>query len=262
MLERIHKIYRTNFAKRVSTLFGANMISHIIALFNLFILARIFNLQDVGEFQVLISYVAIAGTYSLLSYQIAIQTSNDDDIAYLTLGSAVISLATSTVTILILWLVDYKYFYLVGIFTVLTSITLIIDSINIREKQTHMIGVRKVFQPVFQSVYLILCWFEVLDPTLNSLIIVSIFAILFSCFLFSSKFIKLVTQCHKDLKKVYRTMQKEFRGSGLLSISDVLNSMAYNIPTIVIEKFFGAAYAAFYATILRICNVPITLIAE
>ena len=159
-------------------------------------------------------------------------------------------------------LINYKHSFFVGVFTFLSSITLIIDSINIRKQQTHMIGVRKIFQPTFLCGFLILCWLNIFEPNVKSLILASILSVLFSCFMFSKKFLSLLKDSYSDIGKVYSTMRKEFKGSGVLSLSDVLNTSAYNLPTIIIESYFGPVFAAFYSTSLRICNVPITLIAD
>lgn len=262
MLERIGNIYKTNFAKKVSTLFGANVASHCISLLNLFIIARIFTLEDIGAFQVLMSYVTIVGTYSLLSYHIAIQTSSDDDLPYLVYGSIFIALGTAIITIFGLWIINYQLYLIVGVLMTLSSFILIIDSVNIRDQEAYKIGFRKIFQQLFQTSFLISCYLEILTPTLDNLIITTLFAGLFSNLVFSAKILPLITSVYNKANIVFQKMKAEFKGSGTLSASDFLNSAAYNLPIIIIERFFGQVYAAFYSTILRICNVPISLIAD
>jgi len=48
----------------------------------------------------------------------------------------------------------------------------------------------------------------------------------------------------------------------LVMPSDFVNAAAYNVPVILIERYFGAALAAQYAIVLKFCDAPLSLLGN
>lgn len=251
-----------DFSKKVSVLFVANIVTHIITLINLTLIARVFTLDTVGEYSVMLSYLSIVGNYCILSYNIAIQNSKDKQLPYYVTGSVFVVLITSVFTYIALATLDVNFTIIICILMFLAGLNLISDSINIRDGEMYKIALRKILNPFMQLIFYVSCYFLIEDQLdVNYLLAGIMVAYITTVVLFSQKII-----AHFNIKlgvrNLFDVMKARLTKSSLLSVSDLLNTLAYNLPTILIDKYFGAVYAGFYSIVIKICSIPITLISD
>ena len=257
------QLSKTSFAKKVYVLFSGGVISYFLSFVNIILFTRIYSIEDVGIYNVILSYVAIFAYITLLSYNISIQTASEKELPYLLLGSLCILLLTSSAICFGLWLFNYQFAVVIGLILLFSGLGILIDYLNIREQKLFVLSIRKCAYPFLQTIFFISCFAEIVEPTFENLITFTVAAYLLSNIIFLRDLHYHLTSNITNVRKnTLDVLKSKFKASSIISISDFLNCVAANLPTILLEKFYGPAASAFFSIASKICVIPVNIISD
>lgn len=249
---------RSRFAFRAGSLALASLIAQALSALNLIIMARIFAQADIGIYTVFISYSSIIVTFNLLSYEFAIPNLSQKETTAVIYGLLLLLLLIFVCVFLGFKLAGYGYPSALAIHTTSMGLIRLSEMLNIRDSRFRPISIARIAPHSFFLLVLIMFWltgyyrFDMVlwgYVTAFSAVALGYFSISGFRYMKNSWSMAGITDVLKENK----------RNPLLVMPSVLFNNAAFNLPVILIERFFSAALAAQYGIVLRFCFAPVTM---
>ncbi len=255
----IKKIMSTSIFKKVSGLTIGNFIAQIISMLMVFFLSKFYLETEIGIYYVFQSYVAIISTISTFSYHLILPTIKDHEIIHLFWTIIFLANILGMGTIIFFNIFYYQYGWLLYGISISSAIIQFINTYNLRMQKITLFGINVIITSLINFFSVIILWELNL---MNAEYLINIFTIANiiqsgSYFYFSK--IKIGTININYIKSILiGNLDKPI----FITSGNLINTVAYNLPIIIIEKYFGSMWAAQYGLVLKISNAPITLIGN
>jgi O-antigen/teichoic acid export membrane protein len=262
MIEQIKSLASSKFVTKVGYLGASSFVSQIINLFVLIIMARFFTQNDIGMYSVFLAYASIFTTITILSYQYSLPNLNDQKARDLTYGIFIIIVCTSSIISVGSLIVDYKYALELFVIMVASSIILLTDMLNIRDQRIIFLAFKKIISASLHIALLLVVVITEFNREISTLIWTIVLSNLLVAILYSFSSLRRYLFPLPKLTDIYAVLIKEKNNPIYLAPSNLMGILSYNLPVILIEKFFGASMAAQYSIVLKFCVAPVSLIGD
>lgn len=259
MLLLTNKLKKSRFFIRTSSLLFYTIMAQVLSLGMVAILARVFDQYEIGIYYVFMSHLAIVGSIVLLSYHVKLPSIAFDEACKLVSGMVIIIFVMASLTVLVLLITGYSFSIACGIAVIAAGLHQLANVINQRECNIRMLGVTRVANSILNLVVILFLWKSNLKDA-NVLI----WTYTLSNFLFSVIYAYNTMRSYifpmLPAREIYRSCFEHRKNPVLLAPSELFNSMAYNLPTIIIAKYFGSEWASQYAMVMKFCDAPVSML--
>jgi O-antigen/teichoic acid export membrane protein len=233
--------------------------SQFVSILCVYILATKFGAENFGAYSLFLGYASIVVIFSSLSFEQAfpsLKGSDFDAMVYLTTALAAV---TGYVTYIAAELLGYSLSAVLGIFVFSNSLGRLGELIAVRAKLYKLVSLLRVVPNVLFLVSIIyLVFLESLG--LQCIVMAHLFS--FSIAWVSIYVVVFISQVNSlpSLASIINVMVMERKFAFLVVPSQVFNRLAFNLPLILIDKFYGGFFVGQYALIQRIGFAPVSLI--
>jgi len=235
--------------------------SQVISIACVYILANKFGPEIFGSFSLFLAYTSIIVIFSSLSYEQAfpsLKGESFDSMVYLTTILAIIS---SLIAYFFAVFLEYSLAYALGFFVLANSLGRLGELMAVRAKLFRVISTFRVIPNIlFMLSLLYLVWIEsfILDEVVwfnlisFSLCWLGLYALAF--------FLQIASL--PSLKGCMEVLISEKKFAFFVAPSQIFNRLAFNLPLILIDNFYGSYLLGQYALIQRIGFGPVSLIGS
>ncbi len=256
----IGEIRRSSFVSKVTGLTGATTLAQVLGAGTLVLLTRLLSPADVGTYQVFLSYSALVGSVALLSYPTVLPHVKEAE--YTTLVAALLGLVVivgiaATITF---HFTGIPFAPAIGGQVVASGLSSMSEMANIRRQRVRWLAASRL---AFSSGNII--WVATLWLTSNA----SLAAVVYGQVALALLVGLIYAACtfRGELKRPrWADMKAIFIAKKDCALfyapSELLGSMTFNLPTVLIERYFGAALAGNYGVIVRFCGAPVTILSS
>ena len=217
------------------------------------------NKEDLGLYVVLLSYVPMLQLAALLGYDLALPNISDEDFPSLLLACIVILILVSFAVYGASEFFSYPFALPLGVLLIARGFGRIGEMVNTRLEQFTLMALARVARP-FSIAVILVASFLVGGLGIRDFVIwVASGELIFSVFYMLISFRK-VSFSRGSFSGARSLLRAHASNPLIVMPSTMMNSVAYNLPTILIEKFMGGALAAQYGIVLRFCCAPLNLL--
>jgi O-antigen/teichoic acid export membrane protein len=257
-------IFQSSFVNSLSLTFSASVVSRVLHAVNFIILAKLYSQEQIGEYSIFIAYITIFGVFSLGSCELILpnlkQRKNlSTMIVLLIYGSMIVGVVIS----FIFCLSGYKDWFMIGVAIFTNALIILSDQIAIRMEQYIFFALANIILPLlFCFGFLLVSFFSI--STVN-LIEVQVATFLIISFIYSYYSFKISIgklQFGIDLKDAKELLGKYKNFPKFIAPAQLFNTLAFQLPVLLIGKLLGAAMAAQYSLTLRLCMSPVNIISK
>ncbi|MEB6040344.1 oligosaccharide flippase family protein [Enterococcus gallinarum] len=271
MNKKVRSITNSKFIKSIFQLAFGSIIAQLVTILCSPILTRLYSVEDMGSYALILSIVTIFGSVINGKYDYAIvSTKNDEDVEKLIIASVYFSLV-ALVTIafgfsvvlffnnqLFQQLGYWSYFSLLLLFFV--GLTNILTAFNNRNKEYKLISSVYVLRTSIQNSMLVLSGFFGLG--IPGMMLSQFFANFFG-----------IKRQSKGLKKSFSNFKsfsfrlsvktmKKYKNFPLFSLpANLINNLSYSILNFFISGLYGLTTLGFYSMSFRILGLPLSLVS-
>jgi len=270
----------TSFNKNVLTIFSGTTISQILILLTTPIFTRLYNAEDFGNLGVYISIISIASIIFTLKYENAIPLIKNENRAYNLVISLFFIIFLFGITLFILLFIInnnfqiysffyqkikpssllHKYYYVLVIGILLTSIYTVLSFWIIRKKLFLILTKTKIYQSLVSITVQFL--FVFFHSGFMGLIISYIISQSFGIFTMFKSFISQNKNRKFNLKISKLVLVQNIDYPKYSVTSNLLNTLSTAIPPILLTYYFNITYAGYYVLAHRVVSMPSTLIGN
>lgn len=271
---QIKNLSFSEFTKNTASLFSGNLLGSIVYVLTIPIIARIFNPNDFGNFQLLFSIVAIFSIISCFRYESAIVLANNKDevktagmLSFYILGISslilfVFFILFNNLLFNLLNASDISEFYHLIILAIfLEGILSILSQLIIEKGDFRNLAINRFIQ---LSGYGLLplalgLWYQSFLILFISRIITYVFSI---TLLWKNSDIGNVIFQKPNWNSIKNYGIKHKKLPLYLVPSNFLNNLSIEMPVFMLFKYFGETEVGYYAMAMRILQMPIGLISN
>lgn len=248
--------------KNVGLLTLATIAGQLLLALNLLLLAWLLSQEEVGVYSVFLSYAAILSTVSLLSYEVTLPNVMDEDLpAYVQALLALLAVVACLVGVGFS-MFGYRYSPLLAGQVLALGLIRLGEYVNVRGGRFGLIGVGRI-APHAAFLLLLAAFAGLVEhPKVDPVILgyVSVFVVVAASYAFVS--LRNNVGAGVSWQRCARLLHARRRNPAFITPSELFNSMAYNLPVILIDRFFGAGIAAQYNIMLRFGFGPISILGN
>lgn len=246
--------------KSAGKILSANLVCQIVNIVSIYFLTQYLSGVEFGEYSVFLAYATILISISLLSYDKTIPNIVDNELSDFIFGLVLVSFLYTVIVFLLLNLIDYVYSNYVLFYIVIMSASKALQMLAIRAGKFKALNCLKLIPAISFLIFIVYAhWLnmESLEQIIIFYCLSNFLAILYGL----SVFAKLFKFQYKGvLSRTFVILKRERGFAFYTAPSEILNRLAYYLPTVIIEKYFGADIAGQYSLTLRVCFSPISLI--
>jgi O-antigen/teichoic acid export membrane protein len=264
-IESLRDLFRTfrnrRFAWNVGALGITSALAQALNAVAFLILAWLYAQDDIGIFSVFLSFGVIIATIALFSYQFSVLNADDEEFAALLWALIGLSVLAGVLTGLAFAAFGYSFAAPLALFVSLRSLSAVVDKVNTRQESFRpLIGARLAAPSVFLVLVVVLTAFSrdahglVWSQVLAYVLVTSVYAV--------GSLRAPLSGSRLDIRASVSVLIAHRRFSAYVFPAQLLNLTAFYLPTIFIERYLGAGMAAQYALTQRLCQVPVTVIAN
>ena len=215
--------------------------------------------EDLGLYVVLLSYVPMLQLAALLGYDLALPNIPDDDFPSLLLACLGILMVFCLGVYGVSEWLSYSLALPLSVLLLARGLGRIGEMVNTRLEHFSLMAAARGGRPLSIAVLLAICFFCGGIDILHFVVLVALVELLFSiCYLLVS--FRKVGFSKSSFPGAKSLLCDHASNPLVVMPSTMMNSMAYNLPTILIEKFMGGALAAQYGIVLKFCCAPLNLL--
>ncbi len=261
-----------NFYKNISLILSGNVASHLIALLSLPILTRIFTPDDFGVYQLFLSFCSIAAIMVTGQYELSIIAPKYNYVAFkLVVATICISAIASMVlgwTIYIysvfipLQSMNYEYTsFWISLFTLAICVYQVCYMWFVRQARYQKTVTSNVVNAVGCVLLPILFFYCGINQGLiKGMVIAKILATGYMCYYMRNDCFKYYgIMSISSLKRVLRQYNAFVKYA---LPGNVFNNIASQIPSFLLNYFYGVTVTGYYSMANRCINLPIALAAK
>lgn len=252
------------FAKKAGAISISNLLANLFSSLNFIIIARLFTQESIGIYSVYMASSAIIVVFLYSSGHMSIPNIENNT----HLSTAVLFLITWTILVsffcfIILSFSSYRFGFLLSITVLANGLRQIFDQLNTRFEDYKYLSISRVAAPLMFFA-LFFSFFQI-DTSTFTLVASQAAAVLLTALVYSYMSLKRQKFFPRLLSKPVSPaiLLREHRKMLLyVGPSQIFNILAYQLPVIAIERFFGAVVAAQYSLSLRLCQQPVNIIGQ
>lgn len=215
--------------------------------------------EDLGLYVVLLSYVPMLQLAALLGYDLALPNIPDDDFPSLLLACLAILIVFCIGVYGISEWLGYSLALPLSVLLVARGFGRIGEMVNTRLEHFSLMAFARAARPFSIATLLAVCFLSGGIDILDFVACVALVELVFSIGYLLLSFRKVIFS--KSSFAGARRLVRDHASNPLVVMpSTMMNSVAYNLPTILIEKFMGGALAAQYGIVLKFCCAPLNLL--
>jgi O-antigen/teichoic acid export membrane protein len=252
---------RRRFAWNVGALSLTSALAQALNVVAFLVLARLYGQEDIGVFSVFLSFGVIIATIALFSYQLSILNAGEDEFGSMIWALIGLGLLAALVTGAAFAVFGYAFALPLAAFVFLRALNVAVDKVNIRhESYRALIGARIAVPSAFLVLLLVLFF---VSPDASGLVWAQVLAYVAVTVAYAAISLREPLAATRfDARAVASVLAAHRRFSTFVFPSQVLNMLAFYLPTVFIERYLGAGAAAQYALTQRVCQVPVAVIGN
>lgn len=251
----------STFMLRAAGLSVTSVLAQCIALGNLTLVGRFFEVETVGYYYVFSSYAAILSGIVLLGYQVILPHLNQQDF------EALIQAQLAIIVIICLGiyagfsLAGYQSALALAFYSAAMGFMALCQMMNIRSQNFRLMTSISLIAPLLFTLWLLLHMFSRLHYSevliIGQTLSLGGMSLIYTILTLNNARFKW-TSWHHCLEICLRKYRQPF----WTMPATLLNNLTYNLPVILIERFFGPSWAACYGVVLRFCFGPIGILGN
>lgn len=251
---------KSTLLRQMGTLTTGTIIAQAIQLLNLVILAHYFSLSDVGIYSVFLAVVGTLTPAAMLGYEMLIPAISDDEIRPYLKSVALIPVPMAILFASLAFLASFSHWTIIAPWICGAAIQRLGEMFNVRRNRFRHVAAARLLPALLMS--LLLASFIMNGSADIQLMMewqASLGFVLGVCY---AAFSLPLPELRKRDSSAFmvRSLRNASNAPLYLMPSNVLNLLAYNVPIVIIGKWFGADLAAQYAYVLRFGFGPVSLI--
>jgi O-antigen/teichoic acid export membrane protein len=261
LLQRLKERWAgSTLLRRLSVLSFATAVAQGLQMFHLLLLAKLYSLPQVGEYVVLFTVVGIVAPIVFLCYETLIPSIADSDLSAYMQGVLFLLFPSLAAVYFLGWALGYEHAWGLVVWVAGVAIHRFGEMQNIRANRFRLIGWFRFFFAAGGPVALLILLF------LNSNQLRELIALqAWICLLIGACYAAISTprsafRLVRGLRGAINELRHGANAPKFLVLSSFLNLMAFNLPVLIIEGWFGPGAAAQYAYVLRFGFGPVSLI--
>ena len=234
-------------------LVGSNFVSQIITISLLPFITRLYSPSEIGKVEVIMSWVAIIATVSMLKMEVAIPVAEDTDVGFINSISVLLLLLFSTFS----WIYNpahvSPFYYIFSTFMI--GLYNLLYNNSLRNKSYHNMSKSKVINSIVGNSIQV---FGAFVPARF------FFLFMGRTFVGSAGAICLIKDFKlnkfRNLKEMKLILAKYKKFPLLLTPSTLLNSAGLTLPILIINSMFGKEISGQYSLAFRAVSFPVSLL--
>ncbi len=252
-------------------MFTGSLLGAVITFTTLPILTRIYNHEEFGNFQIIVSVIALFASISSFKYEMAIVLPKQEEDANKIISVSLLILIFTTVILSVIFMLfgqqlfnllnvgnanDFTPLIIIGIF--ITGLYQISANLIIRQKKFGQLSSNGIIRPIISNIGGITV--GLIKPTFFGLYISQILGqIIITIFNFRKSRLNLIKLPKNNLKNVLNKYKKfAFINSPL----EFINTYSLQLPVLLITFYFGAGTVGIYMVAERLLNTPLNIIGQ
>lgn len=251
----------TRFLARVGGLTGASILSQVIGALSLMVLTRTLSSADVGVYQVFLSRGAIIGSVALLAYPTVIPHLDARLYETLVVALLVLLALVSAASAAVCLALHTPFALWIGIQVLAAGLTSLAEMSNIRGQRVRWIAVARVAFSVVSFL-----WFLGLrltgTMTLGMVVRGQVVAALVVAAVYGAASLRGALVRVPRAREIWDVVLAKKNCVLYVTPSELLGSLTFNLPTMLIDRFFGPSLAGSYGVVLRLCGAPVNILAS
>ena len=264
---------KTEFFKRVSKVFVGTLGAQLITMGVMLILVRLYSPEDLGLFNVWLSFATILAVLATGRYELALFSGDGSGnpkaiVKLIFLATVLISLITSVSVLLIsyFWggIPEVVTYFIVALFFAILSLALnkSLLSVLVLQQKFSQLSFARFSQALSIAVAQVIA--GSLDYGLRGLIYGQLFGLLGSTILVCLWCGKdwLISCLEVSWAEVKYVAKKYIDFPKLSLPADFINTLASQLPIVLLAHYFGPSVAGWYALTVKMLGAPVTLLAS
>jgi len=261
---RINKLF-PNIILHIGQLSAANFINRALIALSLLIAVKLYSQESIGIYSTFMAYAAILSVVSLLSLHLSLPGISQE--FELQVFVWVLLAFTFVLTIAFgigFWIIGYLYSAILAAFVGLRALLLIAEQVCIRDQQFLLIVALRIVPPV---TFFIALWLFSLTGyrDASGLILSQLLSSIAGSFVairVLAKYLKIFMIREISFSVIKRLLSKNKDFAIFITLSQLFNTLSYNLPTILIDKYLGPSTTAQYTLALRLSFLPLNMISN
>lgn len=255
----IQRFRGSTLLRRMGALTTGTVVAQAIQLVNLVVLAKVYPLSEVGIYSVFFAVVGTLTSVAVLGYEMLIPAVPEEELRPFVKSLALLPIPTAAIMAAIALQAGYQHWAAAALWIAGAAIQRLGEMYNVRTNRFRRVASARLLPALLMTG--VLATFILLDGRIDAMIgwqsgLVFLLGVIYTAF--SLPLRQLAT--HDSWRAMANTLRNASSAPLYLMPSNVLNLVAYNVPVVVIGKWFGSDLAAQYAYVLRFGFGPVSLI--
>lgn len=256
----IERFRKSTLLRRMGALTTGTVIAQAIQLLNLIVLAKFYPLSDVGIYSVFFAMVGTLTPAATLGYEMLVPAVSEEEIRPYLKSVALLPIPMALIVSTAAFGAGYDHWATIAPWIVGAAIQRLGEMYNVRRNRFRRVAAAKLLPALLMSGVLA-TFITTGRLDINLMIacqagLVAVLGLIYTCYSLPLRELA----AHDSWQTMIGTLRKAANAPLFLMPSNVLNLIAYNVPVVVIGKWFGADLAAQYAYVLRFGFGPVGLI--
>lgn len=250
-----------NFFIHAGWLTVSSFVAQAFGLAAVVVISKNFSQATFGDYSVFLSHATMVAIAGSLSYDLSFPNIGEEDIAALGTTILLVSSVVCAFVGLGYALFGYPFALELALYSFSLALVKACVTASLRYRQFLHIGVSRVLPFVLLLLAVgVLARYRVQD--VRWLVWCQTLAVFATCCWYVMGPQRSVWLQKIPTSSVRRLLMSERRWPLLVTPAELFNSAAYNLPTILISRLFGAAVAGQYGLVLRFCFGPLGVLGN
>jgi lipopolysaccharide exporter len=251
------------FAVRAGGMTIGSACAHASWIVAIVVAAKLVPVEELGLYYVFVSIGTVLAVAAPLGYHTVIAHISMDDYAVIVRSAPVVLMGFAVGISAAALLLGYQYAVALGLFIWAGGANTFAQMAAVRGNHLRILVVCKVLVPVsFIGLLVTSTLVAGSGAAAGTLIYSHVVASTMVAMGFYGLMLARVQVASVRVKLVASTLWRLRVNPGYVMPAALLNSLAYHLPTLLLQQYFGAYWAANYGMALRMCQVPIALVAD
>lgn len=258
----ISRFLSSRLAHQAGFLTLATVVAQGLGALGLVAIVRFYPQADVGRYSVFLSYGTMASLITLLAYEFAIPNTQAEQTGALLAGMLGVLVVTTALIACGFAVAGYREAGMTALYAVSLGLGRMAEMCGIRGKKMRFVAGVRLLPPVFFLVALTGMRLAGWASSPSIMVPLTVGSFLISNLMMATAISVPYFRVGFHLNEAVGILLRFKKNALLIAPSDLLNSAAYYLPVIMIERAFGPALAAQYSVVLRFCFGPIAMLGQ
>ncbi len=247
------KTLKSKFVKDSGLLVFSSIIAQALQLITVFIAARIISQSDLGDYTIFLSNVAIMASIGILQYEISLVNLDESKLSVGIFSSVIILFLLSSLYGTIFYLFGYDFSLYLSLYIFFSLFINMMILLLTRYKHFKLMFSLHLSSAFFMPIFMIICFIFNLQINISDLLLFQVCVVVVSSIAYGYLTLKFVNfMLPNNLLQNIQMFLSDKKDFALISApGNFINSVAYNIPVILIGNFFGKEMSAQFFMAIR-----------